>query len=125
VSNYDIGGGVSDRELQSFQNLAKLAPTLNAASDELTKAIGSLEQSLKKLNIGVSAWVTFADLTDEPGRGEYDYQQVGYTKLKSEWGIALRRNSMNIAKTDRGHLPMQPVNCASKAWISYRNSSKS
>jgi hypothetical protein len=73
-----------------FQTLSSVAPTLNAASDELTKAVGYLDAALKKLNVGISVWVTFADLTENPGEGEYDLQQIGYTKVNGEWGLALR-----------------------------------
>jgi hypothetical protein len=73
-----------------FQTLSSVAPTLNAASDELTKAVGYLDVALKQLNVGISVWVTFADLTENPGDGEYDLEQIGYTKLNGEWGLALR-----------------------------------
>ena len=73
-----------------FKNLASIAPVLNTASDELTKAIRGLDQALKKLNIGLSVWVTFAERTEDPGDGQYNLEQIGYTKLNGEWGLALR-----------------------------------
>jgi hypothetical protein len=73
-----------------FKTLSSVAPALNTASDELSKAIRSLDQSLKKLNVGLSVWVSFADHTDEPGDGSYNLEQIGYTKVSGEWGLALR-----------------------------------
>jgi len=74
-----------------FKNLTSIAPVLNAASDELTKAIRGLDQALKKLNIGLSVWVTFAVRHEDSGDDEYDLEQIGYTKLNGEWGLGLRR----------------------------------
>jgi hypothetical protein len=83
----------SDAELAKiqthFQTLSAAAPALNAASDDLTKAVTLLDEALKKLNVGLSTWVTFR------GRGvddvEYDDDQIGYGKVDGKWGIALRR----------------------------------
>ena len=83
-----------------FQTLSSVAPTLNAASDELTKAVGYLDVTLKKLNVGISVWVTFADLTGYPDDGDYDLEQIGYTKLNGEWGLALRHIWGNHATDD-------------------------
>src|SRR5215472_6474492 len=42
-----------------FQVLSNAASQLNAASDELTRVIGVLDEALKKLNVGLTVWVTF------------------------------------------------------------------
>jgi hypothetical protein len=44
---------------------------------------------LKKLNVGLTAWVTFRS-DDDPG-DSYDVDQIGYCKVKGTWGIALRK----------------------------------
>jgi methyl-accepting chemotaxis protein len=73
-----------------FQALTETASSLNAASDELTKVIASLDEALKKLNVGLMVWVTFITWgTDEPS--EYDEEQIGYCKINGKWGISLRR----------------------------------
>ena len=41
----------------SFQQLAAAATELNAVSDELGKAIGTLDGVLQHLNLGVSTWL--------------------------------------------------------------------
>lgn len=72
-----------------FQVLSSVASTLNNASDELTKAVSMLDEALKKLNIGLTVWVTFRSrAVVEP---EYDDDQIGYCKVNGKWGIALRR----------------------------------
>jgi len=71
-----------------FQALSSVAPTLNAASDELTRAVTTLDEALKKLNIGVTAWVSFR--SRGVANDEYDDDQIGYGKVDGKWGIALR-----------------------------------
>jgi uncharacterized phage infection (PIP) family protein YhgE len=45
-----------------FQTLSQIATSLNSASDELTSNIATLSESLKKLNVGLTAWVVFRAL---------------------------------------------------------------
>ena len=74
----------------NFQALSNVASSLNAASDELTKVVAKLDEALKKLNVGLTVWVTFKDrLEHEPSR--YDCDQIGYCKVNGKWGIALRQ----------------------------------
>lgn len=72
-----------------FQALSSLAPTLNAASDELTQVVTILDEALKKLNVGLTAWVSFRSRSVE--EEQYDDDQIGYGKVDGRWGIALRR----------------------------------
>jgi|SRR5882724_1010033 len=72
-----------------FHALSAAAPALNAASDDLTKAVTVLDEALKKLNIGLSSWVNFRRRGIE--EFEYDDDQIGYAKVDGKWGIALRR----------------------------------
>lgn len=74
-----------------FQALAGIAPSLNAVSDELTQAVGVLDEALKKLNIGLSAWVTFRSRADDDYPQFYDLDQIGYCKVDGAWGIAIQR----------------------------------
>jgi hypothetical protein len=76
-----------------FLALSELAPQLNTASDHLTRAVAILDESLKKLNIGLTAWVTFRSRDDDdPYHPErYDDDQIGYCKVNGTWGIALQR----------------------------------
>ena len=70
-----------------YKDLSRAAVDLNVASDQLAKPIQAYEASLKKLNLGVSAWV---DLS-AGHQDEYWWDRsVGYTKFKDGWAIALR-----------------------------------
>jgi hypothetical protein len=72
-----------------FKNLSSVAVSLNAASDELTRAVTVLDEALKKLSIGLTVWVNSlsADVPDP----FYDVEQIGFCKVNGKWGIALRR----------------------------------
>jgi len=72
-----------------FRALSSIASSLNKSSDELTRTVGVLDGALKKLNIGLSSWVSYAHLAAEPP--EYGSDQIGYAKIDGKWGIALRR----------------------------------
>jgi hypothetical protein len=76
---------------QSFYNqLSEAAATLNAASDELAKPIASFDAALKRLNLGISAWVKIAGHFDQDS-GFYWSQELGYDKVKGNWGIAIKK----------------------------------
>jgi hypothetical protein len=79
------------KALTHFENLSTVASTLNAASDELTKVVAALDEALKKLNIGLTVWLSFRFRGDPDSPGEYDTDQIGYAKVQSTWGLALRR----------------------------------
>jgi hypothetical protein len=71
-----------------FRALSTAAASLNTASDELTNVVGVLDEALRKLNIGLTVWVTFSKWVDELRCGE---DQIGYCKVNGKWGIALCR----------------------------------
>jgi hypothetical protein len=70
-----------------YQSLSHAATDLNAASDELAKPIRVYEGALKKLNLGLSAWV---DISSGDQDALWWDRSVGYTKFKDGWAIALR-----------------------------------
>ena len=74
-----------------FLALSDIASTLNAASDELTKEVGILDEALKKLNVGLTVWVSFRHRGNDEEPSRYDEDQIGYAKVNGRWGIALRR----------------------------------
>jgi len=74
-----------------FQALSSVASSLNTASDALTKVVTSLDEALKRLNAGVTAWVTFRSHVEPNSDSEtYDEDQIGYCKIRGTWGISLR-----------------------------------
>src|SRR5688500_16109791 len=74
----------------SFQELKLVAHELNAASDVLAGPIATLDEAIKRLNIGLRAWKQFDGGFDEED-GTYWAEEIGYTKIDSKWGIALMR----------------------------------
>jgi prefoldin subunit 5 len=74
-----------------FQALSEVASSLNIASDELTKTVTILDEALKKLNLGLTVWVSFRRRGDDDEPHLYDDDQIGYCKINGVWGIALRR----------------------------------
>jgi hypothetical protein len=85
----------AERVQDSYKRLASAAKNLNVASDGLGKAISVLEAAIQKLNLGVSAWVRLSGWESENG---FDWwsREIGYTKLRDRWGIALRKMSGNL-----------------------------
>jgi hypothetical protein len=73
----------------SFRKLSAVASDLNFSSDELGKSISELDAALKKLNLGIPAWVSFRSYAD-PNEGWYWSEDLGYDKVGGTWGIALR-----------------------------------
>ena len=80
---------LTERVQASYKQLSLAANSLNAASDELGKAISVLDAALQKLNLGVSAWAQLSG-NEDPGTGTWWNRSVGYTKIRDKWGIALR-----------------------------------
>ena len=78
-------------KIQTFYpRLVQAAGELNSASDQLAKPIATWEAILKKLNLGISAWVELSG-SDE---GDYWWDRgIGYAKVKDTWGIAIRTRS--------------------------------
>ncbi len=70
-----------------FQALSSAATSLNATSDELAKVVGVLDDALRKLNIGLTVWITVSKWMEDERCGE---DQIGYAKVNGKWGIALR-----------------------------------
>ena len=74
----------------NFRELSAVASTLNSASDELTKVVAVLDEALRTLNVGITAWTTFDAHTVDPAE-DFDFEQVGYCKVNGKWGIAIQR----------------------------------
>jgi hypothetical protein len=71
-----------------FKNLSTTAASLNAASSELARVVGVLDEALRSLNIGLTVWVTYD--SDDATPSQYDDYQIGYIKKDGRWGIGLR-----------------------------------
>lgn len=83
----------------SYKQLSVAAATLNAASDELGEAVSVFDAALKRLNLGVSAWVTVSGNDEQDG--EWWARDVGYARIGDKWGIALKTATGNYAVPER------------------------
>lgn len=72
----------------SMRQLMALAPQLNNVRDTLREGVEQFEAVLKKLNLGVSAWVISA-------QSEETVRKVGYTKYAGHWGIHVSYDGRN------------------------------
>lgn len=96
----------AERVQASYKQLAVAANTLNTASDALGEAISVLDAALKRLNLGISAWVQLSGNTDT---GDYWWSRdVGYTKIGDKWGIGLRKQSGDYS---------DPENDSEETWL--------
>src|SRR5689334_12317476 len=89
-----------ERIQTSYKTLAASAVDLNTASDELTSVIATLDEALKSLQLGISAWAKISEGQDQTGE-YYWSRDVGYAKIGKKWGIALRDVSGCYTDPDR------------------------
>lgn len=75
---------------------------MNTASDELTSSVSTLGESLKKLNVGLTVWVTFRSRDDDEEPQRYDLDQIGYAKINGVWGIAIQTMYGDEARNEHG-----------------------
>jgi len=78
----------AERVQASYKQLSLAATTLNTASDKLGEAISVLDAALKRLNLGISAWVQLSGNEDGP---IWWSREIGYASVKGKWGIALKK----------------------------------
>jgi hypothetical protein len=90
----------SDTLSAPFKRLVDSAAKLNKVSDQLTIQIEQIDAALKNLNLGVTAWVMIAENEDEDGN--WIEEELGYTRIGSRWGVALRTHS-GTRGTDPNH----------------------
>jgi hypothetical protein len=95
------------RVQSSYQRLTSVASNLNAVSDELGRAISALDESLKKLNLGITCWHKFNGYEHESGSFWSKY--IGYSKVGNKWGIALSKTS--------GHNDAPPEHITDEEWL--------
>lgn len=91
----------------AFRKLSSTASDLNFSSDELGRLISQLDVALRKLNLGIPAWVVIRG-GDDPEEGWYWSEQLGYDKIGGTWGIAVRTTTGSF------HNPQQD---AVESWL--------
>jgi hypothetical protein len=83
----DEASSSSSRISTAFQDLVKRSAELNAASDDLAKAIAPIDAVLKQFNLGVNAWHRYGGFVNEHDVAYENF--VGYAKVNGKWGLAL------------------------------------
>lgn len=83
----------------TYKQLSLAASTLNTASDDLVEAVSVFDAALKKLNLGISAWVLLSGNDEEDG--QWWSRNIGYTKVGDKWGIALKTASGHYSWPER------------------------
>jgi hypothetical protein len=86
------GDSLVVRVRSSFQQLSARATDLNALSDQVGKVVARFDAEFNKLNIGIAGWVCFSEWTSDNGL-EFTSQEVGYAKIGTKWGLAIREMS--------------------------------
>jgi hypothetical protein len=86
----------------SLKALSQSAVDLNTATHRLTKSIETLDNALKKLNLGISSWVETSLGGSQDGRF-WSREELGYAKVSGKWGLALRASSGDECDTDGEH----------------------
>jgi hypothetical protein len=76
--------------LSSFAELATASESLNRVSDALGKAVSDIDDGLRKLNLGIMAWVVIGTRPSNPPEyTTYRINELGYSKVGGKWGLAL------------------------------------
>jgi hypothetical protein len=89
----------------SFVELATASESLNLVSDELGKAVSDIDAGLRKLGLGVTAWVQIYAKTDTSEEDPiFLVEELGYAKV-GRWGVALRTRS----RDDRAPEPEETI----------------
>jgi len=90
-----------ERVASYYKQLSTVATDLNAVSDELGKSIAEIDVALKKLNLGITTWVTIRGDDEYPYNDLYWSRDIGYAKVNSKWGISLRTIDGQSSDPDR------------------------
>ena len=90
-----------ERVADYYSQLSTVAADLNAVSDELGKSIAEIDVALKKLNLGITTWVTIRGDDEYPYNDLYWGRDIGYAKVNSKWGISLRTIEGQSSDPDR------------------------
>jgi len=97
----------------SFQNLQNAAEMLNSVSDELGKSITRIDDSLRKLNLGIAVWLSVMDWDNtREGGDDFWAEEIGYAKFNGKWGLCLRRREGTYSNPDNESIEVWAFNDA-------------
>jgi hypothetical protein len=78
--------------IPSSENLISVAKELNCATKDLATVFTDIELGLRKLNLGVSAWVPLSSKEDDSSS-----QMLGYAKHRGRWCLIVRQFELDAA----------------------------
>ena len=83
---------LSPRVQQLLPSLAATAANLNEVSNKLSQLIERIDGALRRLNLGVPAWVTLEGGGQTfTGAMSFWREELGYIRNGRKWGLTLRR----------------------------------
>ena len=100
---------LQERINSSYTQLASAAEELNTISNELGTSIAKVESVLRRLNVGVPAWV-ISKSWHSPDGNFYDFEEIGYDKLRKDWSLAIRTRSGDYSDPEGGTVESWPFN---------------
>ena len=90
-----------ERVASYYSQLSTVAADLNAVSDELGKSIAEIDAALKKLNLGITTWVTIRESQEYFCDGSPLWRwSIGYAKVDGKWGISLNKVEGDLGNAD-------------------------
>lgn len=87
--------------LSHLERLSSAAYSLNQLSDELTKQVCTIEETLNKLNLGVEAHVNGPNLFESEDALYTHWIRLGYGKLSGKWGLVVEELTEDVQNPDR------------------------
>jgi hypothetical protein len=91
----------SESTLSHLERLSAAAHSLNQLSDELTKQVLAIEETLNKLNLGVEAKVNGPNLSESEDGLYTHWLRISYGKLAGKWGLLVEELSEDVQNSDR------------------------
>jgi prefoldin subunit 5 len=106
-----------ERVRRYYSQLSSVAADLNAVSNELGKSITEIDAVLKKLNLGITTWVTIYSGDGNHDQDDYSYwsRDLGYAKVEGKWGISLRKVDGDSGIPDEATVEEWPFNDAPRS----------
>jgi hypothetical protein len=101
-------------DMSDLKDLEPLAKRLNSSTDDLNKALQTIQDRLNALGIGVEVWVENHPLhesgyravlneRDEPtGEKEYDWDELGYGRHGDGWALLVRQRRFVVSRDEYG-----------------------
>jgi hypothetical protein len=81
----------------NLHKLSLAAKNLNELSDKLTAEVSEIEDTINKLNLGITAYVVFEAWSDDTGleRGAW---RLEYGKLMGKWGFIINYSTEDLGR---------------------------